>query len=337
VILIAAYAVVGIAISIAVGHVDEAWPVLYFNYFMIRSLWLLVVFGVAHVIYIMVVKRPVRLFAYIRQYFAGDPTFHSQFAAGVPLVLGMPLALCVFTSIKIQLPKLNPFLWDVSLAQWDRWLHGGMDPWQILQPLVGHPAITFVIDLVYLSWFYVLQIICLWQAFSLKRPQLRLQFFLSFLLIWVVLGNVAATVFSSAGPCFYEAIIGIGGPYETLMAYLQDEAKAQYPLWALDVQGQLWQGYLTPGITVGRGISAMPSIHVAMSFLMALLGWRIHRTLGIVLSIYLGLIMIGSVHLGWHYALDGYAGIIGAYAIWRAGGWLVARHMPVLTAAAHDK
>jgi hypothetical protein len=31
------------------------------------------------------------------------------------------------------------------------------------------------------------------------------------------------------------------------------------------------------------------------------------------------------VHLGWHYAIDGYAGIAGTYAIWRIAGWVLAR------------
>ena len=69
----------------------------------------------------------------------------------------------------------------------------------------------------------------------------------------------------------------------------------------------------------------MPSIHVSMAFLMALLGWRIRRALGIVLTAYVVAIQIASVHLGWHYAIDGYAGIIGTYAIWRLVGWALTR------------
>jgi hypothetical protein len=35
--------------------------------------------------------------------------------------------------------------------------------------------------------------------------------------------------------------------------------------------------------------------------------------------------MIGSVHLGWHYALDGYVGAACALVIWFAVGWLLDR------------
>ena len=65
----------------------------------------------------------------------------------------------------------------------------------------------------------------------------------------------------------------------------------------------------------------MPSMHVATSVLLALFGWRHSRQAGIALTVYAALIMVGSVHLGWHYALDGYVGGLGALVVW----WLVGR------------
>ncbi|MCZ6764391.1 MAG: PAP2 family protein, partial [Alphaproteobacteria bacterium] len=40
-------------------------------------------------------------------------------------------------------------------------------------------------------------------------------------------------------------------------------------------------------------------------------------------GIYAAAIMIGSVHLAWHYAIDGYLGALMAWGIWWLSGHLV--------------
>jgi hypothetical protein len=54
--------------------------------------------------------------------------------------------------------------------------------------------------------------------------------------------------------------------------------------------------------------------------LLALVARRNHPTLALVLWVYTGIVLIGSVNLGWHYAVDGYAGILGAIACWWVAG-----------------
>lgn len=87
----------------------------------------------------------------------------------------------------------------------------------------------------------------------------------------------------------------------------------------------LWQNYESSTVGLGSGISAMPSLHVALTTLSALLLSRLSRTAGVLAWAYLALILVGSVHLGWHYAIDGYASIIAVGLIWRAAGWWASR------------
>ena len=180
----------------------------------------------------------------------------------------------------------------------------------------------------------MIYIVLLWQTFSWKDRQVRMQFFLSFLLTWALVGSLGSTLFSSAGPVYYARVTGLADPYAPLMAYLS--SLQDIPGFGLmKTQEWLWSTYNDRLSIEFSGISAMPSMHVAIATTMALAGWRAHRYIGMLLTFFTLLIMIGSVHLAWHYAIDGYAGAIGAVAIWAAVGaalrrwpWLIGAPSP---------
>lgn len=276
-----------------------------------------------YAIYVMLFIRPARLtrflFTSLRQYLTRTRLLHA-----LPVLLLFPIFASSFTIFKTAVPIIHPYAWDSRLAQWDLAIHGGTHPWVWLQAIAAHPGITAVLNLTYHLWFFVMLAIFYWLAFTTNRPKLRAQFLLSFVISWIVLGTVLATVFSSVGPCFYGMLISGNDPYQPLMTYLHAADKV-IPVLALDVQQMLWNGFKDSGSAPALGISAMPSMHVATATLLALLGWRINRPAGIALTLFALLIMIGSVHLGWHYALDGYVGAAGAYIVWRVVGWRLSR------------
>lgn len=105
------------------------------------------------------------------------------------------------------------------------------------------------------------------------------------------------------------------------------DLKAQFGsgLKALELQQTLWLNYSSGDRSIVSGISAMPSMHVSIATLMALGTWQLSRKLGMLMTIYAVIIMIGSVHLGWHYAVDGYVSAIGTIAIWYGTGWALRR------------
>jgi len=239
-------------------------------------------------------------------------------------MLILPLFGATFSNLKVLIPAIVPFSWDPTLSEWDRLLHGGYYPWQILQPLLGHPYVTSFINAVYHLWFFLAYGVVCWQIASTDRPRLRMQYLLTFVLIWAVIGNIAALLLSSAGPVYYGRITGLTDPYAPLMTYLQ-HASTIAPVPALQVQDMLWSLYQSQGLALGGGISAMPSLHVAIAVSFVLLGRAIDRRLAIAFAVFAGLIFLGSIHLGWHYAIDGYAAILGAWLIWRAVGWILGR------------
>jgi membrane-associated phospholipid phosphatase len=95
------------------------------------------------------------------------------------------------------------------------------------------------------------------------------------------------------------------------------------PLLARVNQRGLWQSAETGQWTAFGGISAMPSLHVAVAVLLAIVAWNCSWRIGLLATGYTVVIGIGSVVLGWHYAVDGYVGTALAACCWIAAGWMV--------------
>ena len=235
----------------------------------------------------------------------------------------IPPFMSAFGAFKQAIPLFNGFSWDPAFMQWDRALHGGHHPWELMQPVLGHPLVTSIVNFFYNAWFFLMFGIVFWQAWSGRR-QLRMQFFCSFVLIWGVIGTLMAITLSSAGPCYYGRVTDQQDPFAPLMEYLYT-ARESYPVWALYIQEVLWEGYQTGAANLIKGITAMPSMHVSAAVLFALLGWRTNRWAGIALTLFAIMIQIGSVHLGWHYAIDGYIAAVVTIVIWAVVGWMIRR------------
>lgn len=283
-----------------------------------------IAFAILYPLAVMVFVRPANLLTYLAADIRTNWLTLERLAGGGLILLLLPRFISLFTVFKTLIPVVNPYAWDPLFAEWDRWLHGGVDPWLLLQPLLGTPWISSGINFFYHLWIFVLYGILLWQAFSVRDPRLRMQFFLTFVLVWSLLGGLMATWLSSVGPVYFGRVTQLDDPFQPLLDYLQ-AANEVAPIWALQLHDWLWRSHILGEYNFGTGISAMPSIHVAAAVLFALLGWRVHRLLGIALTLFAVVIMIGSVHLAWHYALDGYVAAVLTYGLWRAAGWWVAR------------
>jgi hypothetical protein len=263
--------------------------------------------------YMLCVERPADPIRHLARstyrFFAHPP----RWALGLPMLVLFVFFAAIFSDIKQNIPRLAGFSWDLAFAEWDRMIHFGRHPWQWLQPVLGYPLITFLLNFVYNFWFFTLWIFVVCLAFASKTSELRTHFFIAFFLSWSVGGSLLAVLFSSAGPCYFARLGLAPDPYAGLMDYLREVA-AVYPNWALNVQDTLWQSYTQGGLVAG--ISAMPSMHNATALLLALAAGRIDRRLGILLWLHCALIFIGSVHLAWHYAVDNYLGWVIALACW---------------------
>ncbi len=275
--------------------------------------------------YIIAIKRPERLVPALAAGLRDTVFSGKRLLQAIPVLLIFPIFFAIFSSFKYQIPELMPFIFDPFFVAADGFIHGGRQPWEILQPVIGFAVMTFIIGCVYKFWFLTKFCVLYWQAFSTSQPMVRAQFFIATLLTWIINGSLFALLFSSAGPVFFDRLYpDAANPYHDLMAYLR-AVNEVLPVWDLPVQEFLWQKYTDNSFATFAGISAFPSIHVSYAFLFLLAARHYGRAYSVFFTAFFIFTLIGSIHLGWHYAIDGYFGILTTWLIWIWSGRLVRR------------
>ena len=272
--------------------------------------------------YMALVKKPKNLTRAFIEFYKPFILEPKRWAKAVPAIGIMMLGFMAFTEMKSVIPLLNPYSWDLAFMELDRALHFGQDPWLLLQPFFGSTAATLVLNFAYNLWFFVMFGFWLTSGWTKIDNGWERQFLLSFIWCWIIGGTILAILFSSMGPAFYDLINADDNPFAAQMAFLGG-VNENHNVLALGAQDMLREAYLNPANGGLSGISAMPSLHNATSTLFMLAAYRINKNFGHVMLAFLLCIVIGSVHLAWHYAVDSYAGIIIAVVLWKASGALL--------------
>ena len=225
--------------------------------------------------------------------------FRPALAGFVPIAAGVAILgtfLYSITFLKSMITVVVPFWADGLFAATDRILL--IDPQGIataLKPVL--PAIGIFYGLWHAAHLGGILWVVHWRNGEKARH------ILSFMLTWSI-GMAFAYLFASMGPLFV-------GTYDPALAPDSVRLAAEF----------LWANYQAKGALIGGGISAFPSMHVAIAAWLAIVlrnrGWP---KLGI--AYFLG-VFASSVILGWHYAIDGAGGAVIAMAADRiARAWL---------------
>jgi hypothetical protein len=265
--------------------------------------------------------RPQSPIAFLRARYS-DRGLWQNILAGFPLLLMAIAILPFFSKMKAAIPLFNDYVWDDAFIRWDQAIFFGYDAWEVMQPVLGFPIVTAFLALLYHLWFLLLYPGVMFFVFGRVEGQLRRQFFLTYMLSWVLVGGLMATLLASVGPCFVDPLLG-NAHFADQMAYL-NAANEQIPVMTLRVQALLieWQSAGQNGL--GSGITAMPSMHCAIAFLYWVAVRRIHAGWGAFFGVFFFVTWISSVHLAYHYAVDGLVSLIAVAALWALSQRIIA-------------
>ncbi len=212
--------------------------------------------------------------------------------------------------VKVCVPLLRAELYDPLLWQLDRLLHCGFSPSVFATALFENSPLTGWLDRWYGLWTStVLVMIAFFTAGA--DALLRRRFMLSCVFLWGF-GCWLYVAVPALGPVFYVPEL-----WKEIAARIPGSTAMHEALWANYQKMLAGRGGVLREFNPIYAIAALPSLHVGAHALFATWAWRHARPLAPLFLLATFLTFVGSLVTGWHYAIDGYVGILLAVASYR--------------------
>lgn len=212
--------------------------------------------------------------------------------------------------VKVCVPLLRGDLYDPQLWRLDRLLHFGFSPSVFATALFENSPASGWLDRWYGLWTSTVLVVI---AYFTASPDnlLRRRFMLSCVFLWG-LGCWLYVALPALGPVFYVPEL-----WQELAARIPGASAMHEALWANYQKMLAGRSGVLREFNPIYAIAAMPSLHVGAHALFAAWSWRHARPLAPLFLLATLLTFLGSLVTGWHYALDGYAGVLLAAASYR--------------------
>lgn len=219
-------------------------------------------------------------------------------------LLACKICMTVYCHFKQEIPLLNSTTWDRQLEHIDRIVHFGCSPSELCLTVGSIDWLARTIDWLYAVWYLLTPVVLVYFLIHPIRGT-RWHFFTCFILLWIIGGSLAIC-FPSLGPTYVNPTqyTGLNAPTAHSL---------QHELW-IHYQ-ELLTNPAQYNVVNFEGIAAFPSLHVGIVVLYTI-ALRHSKPVFWMLALYSVIVQVGSVFLGWHYAVDGYFAAILAIAIY---------------------
>ncbi|NUS49684.1 MAG: inositol phosphorylceramide synthase [Nocardioidaceae bacterium] len=219
------------------------------------------------------------------------------------------LTYAAFRNLKSYVPFVNRDLWDDTLEKVDRVLWLGHDPAAVLHTWFGTGLAAPFFSFIYVAWIVFVPV-SLVVALVWSRERAAGAWYVTAVAVDWVLGVATYFVVPTLGPVYAKPDDFAGLPHtyvSTLQdAMIQDRYTVLYDPWATHAV---------------QTIAAFASLHVGIMVTVCLMVELLHmrRWIRVSMWVFLGLTVLATVYLGWHYFVDTLGGaVIGSVAVWIA-------------------
>jgi PAP2 superfamily protein len=278
-------------------------------------LWHVVVFSsglVSNVLLGVAVRSLIALVRRDRAYFRIIRT-REWLADTARLVLAGGVVITTYGWIKLVLPIVHPRLFDEELWKVDQLLGVGLSPTIFFVDLFDTGPFLRVIDQAYANIFYASAMLAFSYFLSEPSRRVRVAFANGNAVLWIG-GAWLYMLFPSIGPAFRfpdvwmahaESLRITHRMQVMLMRNFQNVLRASH--------GEP----VTEPVRIVFGVAAFPSLHVAFQMYVFLWMRRLWTSGEVLFGVFVFTILLGSMITGWHYLVDGLAGLALAYLCFR--------------------
>jgi len=220
------------------------------------------------------------------------------------------LTYVAFRNLKSFVPFVNRHLWDHTLARLDRVLWLGHDPAAVLHSVLGTTWAAGFFSFIYIAWIAFVPV-TLAMALVWSRHITGGAWYVTAVAVDWVLGVATYFLLPTLGPVYADPAL-FSGLRQTSVSDIQVQMMQ-------DRHAVLLNPFATDAV---QTIAAFASLHVGIMVTVCLMTELLHmrRMIRVTMWLFLGLTVLATVYLGWHYFVD----VLGGAVLGAAGVWIAA-------------